>query len=318
MSDRVLVIDDDSAVREVVIEALSDAGFDCTGAATGARGLDLAHALSPDAVVLDILMPDLSGDDVYHALRRGSLTRYTPVIFLTAQREAGQKVKHLLDGADDYMTKPFDTDELAARVSTAICRSQQLRALNPLSGLPGNLAIADELGHGLEHGQDRACLYCDIDQFKEFNDHYGFARGDEVIVALARILVEVAEMTAPDAFVGHIGGDDFVMIVPDALAETAASEVARRFDAIVPSLYDDEDRQRGYITRKDRRGVVRDISLATVSIGIVPVRRDRFASAVAVSRAAAELKEVAKRREGSGWAVDRRQAPEHAGTQPVA
>src|SRR4051812_4935306 len=218
VSKRVLVIDDDSAVREVVIEALCDAGFDCVGAATGAHGLDLAHQLSPDAVVLDVLMPDLSGDDVYHALRRGSLTRYTPVIFLTAQREAGQKVKRLLDGADDYMTKPFDTDELAARVGTAIGRSQQLRALNPLSGLPGNLAITGELGHRLEHGQDWACLYCDVDQFKEFNDHYGFARGDELIIALARILVEVAEGTAPDGFVGHIGGDDFVMLVPDAVA----------------------------------------------------------------------------------------------------
>src|SRR4051812_34513727 len=318
VSKRVLVIDDDSAIRDVVTEALSDAGFDCMAAATGAHGLDLARDASPDAVVLDILMPDLSGDDVYHALRRGSLTRYTPVIFLTAQREAGQKVKRLLDGADDYMTKPFDTDELAARVSTAISRSQELRALNPLSGLPGNLAITGELGRLLEDGRDWACLYCDVDHFKEFNDHYGFARGDELIVALARLLVEVAETMAPDGFVGHIGGDDFVMLVPDALAETAADEIARRFDAVVPSLYDDEDRRRGHITRMDRRGIVRDISLATVSIGIVPVRRDRFSSAVAVSRAAAELKEVAKRSEGSGWAVDRRQAAEHSGSQPVA
>ena len=317
MTKRVLVVDDDSAVRELIVEVLKDSGFDCLPARDGAEALKLARGQAPDAVVLDIFMPELSGDDVYHALRRDPLTRYTPVIFLSAQRDSQQKVKRLLDGADDYLTKPFDTDELVARVTTAIRRSEQLRALNPLSGLPGNVAISAELNERLALGPGWACLYCDIDAFKQFNDHYGFARGDVLIVALARILVAVAQTTSPDAFVGHVGGDDFVLIVPDAFAETAAREVIRRFDATAPAVYDAADRARGYLIRTDRRGFLRDVPFVTVSLGIVPVARARFPDAVAVSRAAAEVKEVAKRRDGSAWAVDRRQVAETSGALPV-
>jgi diguanylate cyclase (GGDEF)-like protein len=312
MNERVLVVDDDSAVREVISAALSDAGFDCVEARDGADALELARRHSPDAVVLDVLMPQLSGDEVHHALRRDPITRYTPVIFVSGQREQSDKVRRLTDGADDYLTKPFDTEELAARVSTAIRRSQQLRALNPLSGLPGNVAIMAELARRLEAGEGWACVYCDIDHFKEFNDHYGFARGDELIITLSRILVKVVDDVAPGSFVGHVGGDDFVLVVPDGLAERAAKEVAERFDIAVPLAYDDADRERGFIARKDRRGVLRHFPYVTVSLGVVPVIGARFANAVAVSRAAAEVKEIAKRRKGSNWAVDRRRA--HEGT----
>jgi len=317
VSERVLVVDDDRAIREVIVATLSDAGFDCLEADDGARALELARRDAPDAVVLDILMPRLSGDDVHHALRRDPLTRYTPVIFVSAQGDASEKVKRLLDGADDYLTKPFDTDELSARVTTAIRRSQHLRALNPLSGLPGNVAITAELTRLLEE-PGWACVYCDIDQFKEFNDHYGFARGDELIVALARILVAVGDSCSGDAFVGHVGCDDFVMIVPDAVAGLVSKQVVRRFDAAAPLAYDDEDRARGYIARPDRRGVLRNFGVVTVSLGIVPITKTRFPDAVAVSRAAAEVKEVAKAREGSGWAVDRRRSAEHSRSIPVA
>ena len=318
MNARVLVVDDDSAVRQLIVAALSDAGFECVDAPEGASAIELARRQEPDAVVLDIFMPGLSGDDVHRALRRDPRTRYTPVIFLSAQHDSREKVKRLVEGADDYLTKPFDTDELAARVSAAIRRSRELRALNPLSGLPGNVTITAEITRRLHDVASWSCVYCDIDQFKEFNDHYGFARGDKLIVALAATLVAVADAYAADAFVGHVGGDDFVLIVPDAAAEKAAREIVRRFDAAAPSLYDGVDRERGYITRPDRRGVARRFALVTVSLGIVPITPARFPDAIAVSRAAAEVKEIAKSRAGSGWAVDRRRAPEASGTVPAA
>jgi PleD family two-component response regulator len=317
MNERVLVVDDDRAVRNAIVETLSDAGFDCVEASDGAYALEVAHRDSPDAVVLDILMPRLSGDDVHDALRRDPLTRYTPVIFVSAQREPREKVRRLRDGAD-YLTKPFDTDELTARVSAAIQRSKQLRSLNPLSGLPGNVAITTELTRRLADDPGWACVYCDIDQFKEFNDHYGFARGDEVIVSLARILVAAGDAVSTEPFVGHVGGDDFVMIIPDEVAERAAKDIIRRFDANAPSFYDGADRERGYIRRPDRRGIPRKFAFVSVSLGIVPIMRSRFADAVAVSRAAAEVKEIAKRRTGSGFAVDRRRAPERIGNIPLA
>jgi diguanylate cyclase (GGDEF)-like protein len=316
MHQRVLVVDDDSAVRQLAVEALTDSGYVCDAAAGGAQALAFARRHPPDAVVLDVLMPELSGDDVHRALRRDPRTRYTPVIFVSAQREPHERIRRLREGADDYLTKPFDIDELAARVDAAIRRSEQLRALNPLSGLPGNPAIAAEVARRL-HEPGWSCLYCDIDQFKEFNDHYGFARGDEVIVMLGNILLAVATATSPDAFVGHVGGDDFALLVPEPSAEDAAAEIVKRFDSLAPTLYDAEDRQRGYIERPDRRGEIRRFPFVTVSIGIVPIRPDRFADTVGVSRAAAEMKEVAKRRSGSSWAVDRRQSSDDA-IVPVA
>jgi len=307
MSHRVLVVDDDSAIRHLAVEALTDSGYLCDAAGDGAQALACARRHAPDAVVLDVLMPELSGDDVHRALRRDPRTRYTPVIFVSAQRGPRERVRRLREGADDYLTKPFDVDELAARVDAAIRRSQQLRALNPLSGLPGNPAIAAEIA-GRLHEPGWSCLYCDIDQFKEYNDHYGFARGDEVIVMLANILLAVATTASSDAFVGHVGGDDFALIVPEGSAEGAAGDIVKRFDSLAPSLYDPGDRERGYIERADRRGEVRRFPFVTVSIGIVPIRQARFADSVGVSRAAAEMKEVAKRRSGSGWAVDRRES----------
>jgi DNA-binding response OmpR family regulator len=318
MGGRVLVVDDDPDVREVVSTALGDAGYDAIVAADGVAALELARAVAPDAVVLDVRMPLLTGEEVHRALRHDGATRYVPVIFLSAQKNAKDKARVLLEGADDYVTKPFDTDELVARVTGAIRRTASLRALNPLSGLPGNPAITAELERQLSARTPAACLYVDLDHFKEFNDHYGFARGDELIVLTARLLASVAEKATGATFVGHVGGDDFVLVVPEHDAEDIARQIVRSFDLKVPWVYDDTDRERGFIVRTDRRGVEMNLPFVSVSIGIVPVHQARFADAVAVSRAAAEVKEIAKRRDGSSWAVDRRQAAEGSPTQPVA
>ena len=134
---------------------------------------------------------------------------------------------------------------------------------------------------------------------------------------LLALNVDFTKEMPADVFVGHVGGDDFVVIVPEHLAEELAAEVVRRFDAAVPGLYDEDDRARGHIVRTDRRGVLREFRFVGVSLGIVPISRSRFVDAVAVSRAAAEVKEIAKRSEGSGWAVDRRRSAEGPATPPA-
>lgn len=305
MSMSVLVVDDDEAVRAVIVNALHDAGYACLEARDGDEALAAAHAATPDLIVLDIVMPHRSGDEVHAELRRDQRTRYIPVIFVTGRGESREKAAHLLRGADDYIAKPFDIDELVARVSAVIRRSKELRSLNPLSGLPGNLAIATEIERHLLADDGAACLYCDLDHFKVFNDHYGFARGDRLIVLLADLLLRLASQY-PGVFVGHVGGDDFVLIAAESDAPDLARDIVRRFDAAVPAVYDDADRERGGIVRIDRQGVERRMPFVTVSVGIVSIARARFASGVAVSRAAAEVKEIAKRRDESSWAIDRR------------
>lgn len=311
MSDRVLVVDDDPAVREVIVSALSDAGYDCLEAQDGNDAVAKVRAHRPDLVVLDVVMPELRGDEVQRQLRSSLATRYLPVIFVSAQHATREKAQRLLEGADDYITKPFDLEELVARVAAALRRSRELRALNPLSGLPGNVAIASEIARHLASADGAACIYADLDRFKEFNDHYGFARGDQLIVALARLLTSLAE-TVPGTFVGHVGGDDFVLIAPERDSVDLARRIVRAFDALAPTVYEPEDRARGGIVRTDRRGVERHMPIVTISLGIVAISPERFADGVAVSRAAAEVKEIAKRRDESSWAIDRRRTREDA------
>ena len=303
---RVLVADDDPSTRALIDMALQDAGYDCVLAADGQTALALARATRPDLVVLDVGMPLLNGDEVHRELRRDPRTRYIPVVFVTAKRTAGDMATRLRNGADDYISKPFDVDELVARIASALRRAAELRSLNPLSGLPGNLTIAHEIETLLAEGVDAACLYVDVDHFKDFNDRHGFTRGDRLIEHLAQLLSETVGEVGDDTFIGHVGGDDFVALVPGRQAEHVAKEIIARFDASIPALYDAEDRERGWVEAPDRRGRTRRVPFATVSIGIVPLLPARFTGATEVARAAAEMKEVAKRRSVSAYAIDRR------------
>ena len=307
MRSRVLVADDDAPTRALIDMALQEAGYDCVLASDGKSALELARAIRPDLVVLDVGMPLLSGDDVHRELRRDPRTRYIPVVFVTAKRTTGEMATRLRNGADDYIAKPFDVDELVARIESALRRAAELRSLNPLSGLPGNVSIAHEIDMLLAEGSDEtACLYVDVDHFKDFNDRHGFARGDRVIGHLADLLSQTVGEVGDDTFIGHVGGDDFVVLAPVTMSEDLAKEIIRRFDVSIPTLYDPVDRARGWVEATDRRGRTRRLPFVTVSIGIVPLMSERFANATEVARAAAEMKEVAKRRTGSGYAIDRR------------
>jgi diguanylate cyclase (GGDEF)-like protein len=308
MSGRVLVVEDDKATRGAVRALLEDAGYECCEAIDGEAALVTVKAARPDLVLLDLGLPGMSGAEVHRALRRDPRTRFLPTVFLSAHSSKDERLAELEAGADDYITKPYDADELLARVGAAVRRSSGLRAVNPLSGLPGNTTITEEIEARLARRERFALLYVDIDRFKEFNDHYGFARGDLMISSVAQLLAEVSWGKEGERFLGHIGGDDFVVLAPSGEAETLAACITRRFDDTTPSLYDEKDRQRGSIEARDRKGVLRRIPLASLSIGIVNVAPGRFDGAIAAARAAAEVKAVAKRQPGSSWAVDRRKS----------
>ena len=306
MAARVLVVEDDEATRGALRALLDDAGYVCDEAPDGERAVEAMRDAPFDLVVLDLGLPGMSGADVHRQLRRDPRTRFLPIVFLTAHSDRQVKLAELEAGAEDFITKPYDAEELLARVGAAVRRWSGMRAVNPLSGLPGNPTITEEIDARLARGEDFALLYVDIDRFKEFNDHYGFTRGDGVITMLAEILVDVAG--TDQRFVGHIGGDDFVILARTEEAEALAEAITGQFDERIRSLYDAGDRARGWIEAHDRRGRLRHFPFATVSIGIVNIPPGRFDGATAAARAAAEVKEVAKRQEGSAWAVDRRKS----------
>ena len=208
-------------------------------AGDGQQALDLVGQWHPDLVLVDLMMPGVDGVEVTRRLRADAMTTALPVIMLTAKGQTVDKVMGLTAGADDYIVKPFDTMELVARVRGTLRRNQEFREVSPLTGLPGNNRILREIDDRIRMGDRFAVCYCDIDKFKAVNDAYGFARGDEFIVTLARKLVmAVGEIGPPPAFLGHIGGDDFVVICsPDQVLELTDRAVTE-FEAAADALYD--------------------------------------------------------------------------------
>jgi diguanylate cyclase (GGDEF)-like protein len=307
MAESVLVVDDDPDVARFVEVNLRSAGYDVTVASDGEEALERAVELRPDLVLLDVMMPKLDGFEVAQRLRRDARTSSTSIIMLTAKALSSDKVRGLSTGADDYIIKPFDPVELLARVKGTLRRAREMRALSPLTGLPGNIRVQEEIRRRVAEEQPFALLYADVDHFKAYNDHYGFVRGDRAIQAMARLASEVShDMVGPEGFVGHVGGDDFVLIVPPEIAEDVATRLCERFDEEAPMLYDPDDLERGHIEVKDRQGAMAKFPILTVSVGIVSTSIRGFSHYGEAVSVATEMKQVAKRQPGSSFAVDRR------------
>jgi DNA-binding response OmpR family regulator len=181
MSERVLIADDDPDILAVVQVNFELEGFEVETAVDGEDALQKATANPPHVIVLDIMMPRMDGLTALHRLRSQASTGNIPIILLTARGLPEDRVRGLELGADDYITKPFDINELVARVRAVVRRTQAARDLSPLTGLPGNFKITGEVEERISTGRDFALVHGDLDNFKAFNDHYGFMRGDEVI-----------------------------------------------------------------------------------------------------------------------------------------
>jgi diguanylate cyclase (GGDEF)-like protein len=305
--ETILVVDDDPDIARFVEVNLRSVGYDVLVASDGEEALNRAEELRPDLVLLDVMMPRVDGFEVAQRLRRNPRTANTSIIMLTAKALSSDKVLGLTSGADDYIIKPFDPIELLARVKTTLRRARDMRSLSPLTGLPGNIRIQDEIQRNIDEDMPFAVLYCDLDHFKAYNDHYGFVKGDRVIQATARILQEaVEEYARADGFVGHVGGDDFVVVLPPDVADVAAARICEHFDQEIAGFYDREDLKRGYVEVEDRQGKLQRFSLIAVSIGIATTSRRKFSHYGEAVDVATEMKQYAKRQSGSSFAVDRR------------
>ncbi len=308
MGDRILVVDDDPDILQYVKMNLEREGFETETAANGLEALQIARTHPPSLVLLDVMMPGMDGLTTLRHLRNDPSTSSVPVVMLTARALAKDRVKGLDLGADDYITKPFAVEELIARVSTVIRRSQQMRDVSPLTGLPGNFRIAAELESRIEARGPIAVVYGDLDNFKAFNDHYGFMRGDTVIKFTATTLTDAVHGCGdPNAFVGHVGGDDFIAVIDPELVEAFCNNVIQTFDDGILDFYDTADALQGYIEVTDRRGERHAFPIVSFSMGVVTNQYRAIASEWEASAIASEMKEFAKRQPGSTYSIDRRQ-----------
>jgi diguanylate cyclase (GGDEF)-like protein len=307
VAETILVVDDDPDIARFVEVNLRSAGYDVSVASDGEEALDSAGRLRPDLVLLDVMMPRIDGFEVAQRLRRNPQTANTSIIMLTAKALSTDKVLGLTAGADDYIIKPFDPIELLARVKGTLRRAREMRNLSPLTGLPGNIRIQEEIERMVQEDRDFAVLYCDLDNFKAYNDRNGFVSGDRLIQSTARVIQDaVMEHSGAEGFVGHVGGDDFVAIVLPDVAEIVCQQIVTHFDSAISEFYDHEDIERGYVEVEDRRGEMQRIPLASVSIGVAMTGKRRFSHYVEPVNVATEMKTYAKRMPGSSYAIDRR------------
>jgi diguanylate cyclase (GGDEF)-like protein len=303
----ILVADDDEDIVRFVEVNLRLEGFEVATASDGEQALVAAYDIMPDLMLLDVMMPKIDGFEVCQRLRADPRTKNMSVIMLTAKSLSADKVVGLTAGADDYMIKPFDPVELVARVKSALRRSREMRAINPLTQLPGNVQIQEEVAARVASGQPFALMYIDLNDFKAYNDFYGFARGDEAIKLLAKCAGNAVQVAAgAEGFLGHIGGDDFVAVVDPEKAEAAAQDIIDCWDLEIPHLYDDSDATRGYIEIADRRKEMHRFPLTTVSVGIATTTQRPIRSHWEASEIAAEMKTFAKSHGKSAFAIDRR------------
>jgi diguanylate cyclase (GGDEF)-like protein len=252
-----------------------------------------------------------AGVELVRRLKSDAFTAIVPVVMLSGRHDPGEVESWFAAGSDEVVTTLFSPAEQRARIDAIQTRTERDVSVHPSTRLPGTTEIEREIRRRLDTGGEFAVCYADLDHFKEFNDRYSYYDGDRVIYLLSRVLHDVVKgMLGPKGFVGHIGGDDFIFIIPLGDVSAVCTEIIAVFDTLVPMQYNEQDRRAGYFFGKDRRGQLHRVPLMTLSIGIVTNRNRRFAHPAQVSELATEMKSYAKTLPGSVFVVDRRQQAE--------
>lgn len=263
--------------------------------------LGFIYSDPPDVMIVDLSMPDLEPLKFVTELRKDNYFSTIPVIGLVGENTS-ESFNWENYPLDDFITLPVKYPELFSRISLAAHRIQRIFDNNPLTKLPGNTSIHQEIEKAL--GKPMAVCYADINNFKPFNDTYGFSRGDEVIRMVARIMSNAVRESG--GFAGHIGGDDFVFIVPFDHAEGICKTIIANFNIIISDLFGCEEKEKSYYIAKDRKGHEQKFPLLGIAIGVVQADSPKIRHHGKVAEVAAELKKLAKRSNESRYVIDRR------------
>lgn len=315
----ILVVDDEKLIRDTLGKELEDHGYQVRYAESGELALRKIEERVPDLVVLDKNLGGIDGTEVCRRIKSLPRTSSIPVIMLTADDKLEEKLEALESGADDYVIKREDVGkEVLARVKNKLLFRDQHRDASPLTQLPGNPQIEREVRERIGAGVAFAFLYADIDEFKAYNDFYGHQRGDGVIRGTAELLKSCVEghgQGSGSDFIGHVGGDDFIVICAPERAQTIADTIVHGFDVMIRDYFDPGDIKRGYIELPGRTGRVERYRLTSLTVAGVQVDGGAFKHSGEVSARAAEIKRNAKARArngergaGSHVAWDRRSA----------
>jgi len=308
MNTKILIADDDPDIRDILKLTLSEENYEIIEAQNGEEALEIIRAKPLDLVLLDYKMPKMDGRTLCNVIKKDLLLAHLPIIMVTGKGEIHDRIEGIDSGADDYVVKPFEPKELLARIRMVLRRTKRDLEANPLTRLPGNVAILNELSNSIASKKPYAVCYVDLDKFKTYNDKYGFEHGDTVIRETARILLAATkEFGQPDDFIGHIGGDDFVVVTSPEAADKICEKIIRDFDQASPLFYNQEDRKNGYTIGENRQGKTQKIPLLSVSIGVVNSQLRQIKHVAQIGEIGAELKKAAKALEKSNYVKDKRQ-----------
>lgn len=287
---RLLIVEDDYDISNMLNIFFSAKGYKVVIAARGSDALQKTKKNLPHLIVLDIMLPDIDGYEVCRQLRTNTRTSHIPVIFLTQKDERSDKLQGLELGADDYITKPFDIEELKLRVQNAIARAERERLTDPRSGLPSGRLIEDQLRRIIRQN-GWALMDIRIQHFNPFKDIYGFVAGDSVLRFTAMILNELVDSYGtPDDFIGHSGNDNFIIITTTETAPQIHTQIKSRFKQEVLSHYNFMDRDQGFITTINPSGETIQAPLMAINIGTVSPDLYQFTDIREITELAAEAR----------------------------
>ena len=267
---KILVVDDEPTIVELIEENLHIEGYETTHAYSGEEALEELARNPPDLVLLDLMLPGMDGYEVCRQMQKDVRLSQIPVIMLTARSAVADKVTGYQKGADDYITKPFDAEELLVRVRAQLHHLYH-EHVSELTTLPGSEAVEEAIATRTSNPAAAwTILYVDVDRMNVYNEVYSFLEGNEMIKMAAKVLRDViASVGNPSDFLGHMGGDDFVIITTPERTPRVVQLAQARFNAAVPDFYSPTDRNQGYVVSISHEGHLTQTPLATLSFDIV-------------------------------------------------
>lgn len=269
--------------------------------------LDIALKNIPSLIIINEDGIDSSAVEICERIKNDEDNSITPIIVITSNKDHEHKLKMLELGIAHYIRHPIDNEYLYYTMINVLKLLYINRRVSPLTGLPGNVQIQAEIKKRFLNKESFSMLYFDLDNFKAYNDVYGFMKGDEIIKFTAKVILKnVHAEQNSDSFVGHIGGDDFIAIISNNDAENICQNIIADFDISVKRYYTEEDAQKGYIEVANRRGIIEQFPLTSISIGVVEVEKEKFNNVLEIAEAGAGVKHLAKTIQGSTYVIDRR------------
>jgi len=307
MTHEIYIIDDDESSLPIFRELFKyDEEFKFIGVKT--EEIDVALKNIPFLIVINEDAIDRNVIDICKKIRTDEDNQITPIIVVSSNTDRKHRLNVLRESVEYYIKKPVDTDYLYYTIKNLNRLLNINRRISALTGLPGNVQIHAELKKRISNKEEFSVLYLDLDNFKAYNDVYGFLKGDEIIEFTAQTILKCThELFDEGSFVGHIGGDDFVAIIPTIEVENVCQSIIATFDKDVVRFFTDDDLDRGYIEVANRKGIIEQFPLTSISIGIVIGEKGRFSNILEIGEIGAQVKHVAKSIMGSSYAIDRRQ-----------